>query len=533
MEASVMCELAAPVLQLEVWDIGNDGEGFAANGASLDAGTEIGRDVIADGTGISGRGGGSESWRSSSHRRLAVLQWVTARATECMALRAAVPALSLGATLLLGLPPAAAAACAPMLVTAHAHAALWGHAAAAGAAADTTAEFRKMNQMAGVADDGDFIFYEPLQSDETLSSGILNAHHSFGGLSPEHAQRVALLQTAHHLTLKCNGYGAAISMIADVIHVVSSTTDPVSTPAAASSTFAVLHLLASHTRRGVTYARNKALTMKRDEESRRDFWGDEVDRNTTRLGHLVVQTFDAAATMVVDTFSIITGAPSMKHHSSQRRRITTTTHEMSLSMLASLCCVVLSGANAALSSLVFAAMWTPPSLGGNGNGSFAKFDDVIRAAYQNSGRLGIAVDHLCVVVDTGGPKIALTDHYTVLKQACALLSSHRVALRAAAAMRAGARVGELPSSAPPPRDFNGGVTSTAHRRKKQRHRDANVHHWVDMAAEEPSSDEGGGGGSFDDDDDDAIFCVRPSGGGVRPSGGTMAGWDIVGGEEKY
>ena len=246
----------------------------------------------------------------------------------------------------------------------------------------------------------------------------------------------------------------------------------------------------------------------------------EVDRNT-RLGHLVAQTFDAAATMVG-------GA----------------THEMSLGMVVSLCYVVLSGANVALSSFVSAAMWIPTTLPppsrspppppsvdteaeAAASGQF-EFDGVIRAVYQSSGKLGIAVDNLCVIV-AGEPDLA--DLRTLLKHACALLSSHRVDLRAAAAMRAGAHVDASPSSAPP-RLNGGGVATMAHHRKKQRRRDANVH-WVDMAAEEPSSDEGGGEGDFDDDEDDAIFCVRPSRGATKGGSGSIAGWDMVGWDKNH
>jgi hypothetical protein len=259
MEASVMSALAASALQLEAWDVGRRDGGSGTN---------------AEDAGISGR----ES-ESSSHRRLAVLQWVTARATECAALRAAVPALALAATLLLGLPTATAAACTPMLVTAHASAALWGHAEDF---ADVGSHGYNIGAGGGESGGGGGGGGELLQLAREETSQEQMTSVSVGGLSTEQAQRAGLLQTAHKLSLECNGGDAALSMIADVMHVVSSAADPVSAPAASTATAVALCLLASHVRGAVANARGESLKMERGSQAVA-----ATSNDCTRLGGLV------------------------------------------------------------------------------------------------------------------------------------------------------------------------------------------------------------------------------------------------------
>jgi hypothetical protein len=79
-----------------------------------------------------------------------------------------------------------------------------------------------------------------LINDNMNSTGLMRSEE----LSSECSQRAGLLRTAHHLTFRCDGTDSAISMIADVIHVVSSNADPVSFQAATTATSVALHLLA-------------------------------------------------------------------------------------------------------------------------------------------------------------------------------------------------------------------------------------------------------------------------------------------------
>ena len=478
-EASVMRALAAPVLHLEAWDSGHD-DGFTNNRFS---------------SGVPGGDEAGEAWS----RRLAVLQWVTARGTECIALRAAAPALSLGATLLLSLPPSAAAACTPMLVTAHASAALWGQTDANSTTAGggepahlfgnplQFAQDLLQEHMTGAVD-GAFLSSEHRCRgahsivDEKTNGSRFARHGHRGGVSLERSQRAGLLRTAHHLTLRCNGTDAAISMIADVMHVVSSRADPVSYQAAATATSVVLHLLAAHLQLAVDGARESTLSAFERVDGDPAAHGDSLDLNSiTRAGRLMVQTMDAAVMLVNNRSNSKRDADEVD---------------------------VLRGANAALLSLVStAAAWTGSSSSVSvPAGRERCFDDVAHAAYQSSGRLGVAVE-----------RSAGWDNDVDMKRECANMRLHRVTLRAAAAMRGGARLlhntATLPNSAVLP----GSVLAAgggAYDRSVSKYRKAQ---WVDMAAQEPSSDEDGDDG---DGDDDAIFCVRPSG------AVGIAGWEL-------
>ena len=79
------------------------------------------------------------------------------------------------------------------------------------------------------------------------------------GTSFERAQRVSLLKTAHHLTLKCDGVNAAIAVIMDVVHVISNTTDPMPLQSSSTAISVVLDLLTSHVGRIIKDVRDDAL----------------------------------------------------------------------------------------------------------------------------------------------------------------------------------------------------------------------------------------------------------------------------------
>lgn len=353
-----------------------------------------------------------------AERRLAVLQWVAARATECAALRAAAPALSLGATLLRGLPIETAKACASMVVTAHASAALWGHAEA---------------------------------NSDASTSGALRAN---------------LLRAAHDLTLKFNGANAAVSVLADIVHVIASTADPVPTAAAATSAEVVLCLVASHMRRTVEGVREAGLAQDQN-------CGSIDAAATIRLGKLIAETIDAAGAIVARG----TGGKSSRAESSPPKDAVAD---------------MLRGANEALVSLVSSGIWIP-------TGGKVRFDDVVHAAYQSSGRLGIAVD-----------KAYGSNACEAMRLEIISMRSNRVAMRAATALRSGERLHDDVLAGDDPE-------TRAHSRRRRKYGKL---HWVDLAAEEPSSEESDEDVT-DDDDDDAIFCVRPHGGSKG-----IAGWEL-------
>lgn len=471
---AVTCALAAPVLQPEASDVRNTND--ITDKCVLETGmTDLGN-VNPNDLRLSERD-------DESSRRLAVIQWVTARATECIALRASVPALSLGATLLLTLPPAAATAWTPILVTAHASAALWGYTDGNTFDSDVLPENRLISN--------------PLQSTQELfqehvARAVGEAHHheahnrlyemmkksnfaSLGELSLEFSQRVGLLQIGHYLTLRCNGADDAISMIADVIHVVSSSVDPVSSHAAAASIFVALHLLASHVHFAIDMARESALnqSIQSDEGSVID---SSLQDMITRLGRLIVKSIGAVVTMTNDSTDSKDKAAiqsgSWIHYGNQ----------------------VLHGINAALLSLILSANWFRSTSSGN-----AIFDDILHAAYISSGRLGMAVQNC-----------AQGDSLTEAQCEITNLKLHRVALRAAAALRGGERLTQNASFA----SWAGpAIVETRNKRVDGTFRRV---HWVDMDAQEPSD-----GGETDDneDDDDAIFCVHPNGMGI-------SGWEM-------
>jgi hypothetical protein len=440
-EASVISALAAPVLQLDSWDL-NNADGLAITFGAQDSAQD---DMASD---------------MASHTRLAVLQWVTARATECTALRAAAPALSLGATLLLGLPRASVTACCPTLVTAHASAALWGRTDLDTSQSDSF-ECRSLQLTRDLLQG-----YVECAVDDMILSEPQCATDFSDGTSFERAQRVSLLKTAHHLTLKCDGVNAAIAVIMDVVHVISNTTDPMPLQSSSTAISVVLDLLTSHVGRIIKDVRDDALGLnQRDREVNID-----VSDLLMRVGELIVQTIDAAAMLV-------------NNESGKKRKLS-----------AVVLVDIIHGVSATLLSLISISVWIASVRSGD-NKKSRRLDDVAKAAYESSGRLGIAVDSL----EGEGSNASV-------KRESARMRSNRVSLRAATALRAGAQLTDLSE------DKNAAKTGRRHRKfRKMR--------WVDMEAEEPSSDEGGVEGEADDDEDDAIFCVRPNGDGIE-------GWEM-------
>lgn len=386
----------------------------------------------------------------NSDGRLEMLQWVTARASECTALSAATPALSLGATLLLSLPLDTAKACTSMVVTAHASAALWGHAEDRDGA-DT---FTLTEDVA--VDISNLSRHLPTWVQAKQFFGELEGYVSDGD-SSEHARRSGLLVAAHHLALKFNGTDAAIAVLSDVVHVISSASNPVPSVAAATSASVVLRLIVEHLRRSVASVREETLEMGQKRSS--------VDAGAIlRLGKLIVHTLDAASAIV---------SKSARAGSSMSK-----TSLPSQSLLK-----ILQSANAALVSLVSTGIWIPA-------GGKLRFDDIVRTSYQSSGKLGIAVDN--------SDKTIMSDS---VRREIISMRSNREAMRAATALRCGERLHD---------DIVTGDDPETRARSRRRRKYGKLH-WVDLAAEEPSSEESEED-EMDDDDDDAIFCVRPNGG---------------------
>lgn len=338
-------------------------------------------------------------------------------------------------------------------------------------------------------------------------------------MSLERAQRAGLLQAAHHLTLRCDGTDAALSMIADVMHVVSSTAHPVSRQAAAAAISAVLHLLASHLRLAVDGARERALdddafarsvVTTADATEPLDNGGcppHRLDSNIiARTGRLMVQTMDAAAVLLLvneDNHNDGYGSTNARNADDD-----------------DVIYDVLCGANAALLSLVSTAVWigSSSSIYFHGSGSDARsFDDVAHTAYQSSGRLGLALHHL----------EGSSDVDTALKRECTNMRLHRAALRAAtAAVRggfsgAGAHSLDNLTNNPIPSAFVVSAAAVPSNRHERRVAKLRKIHWVDTAAQEPSSDEEQDGDG--DDDDDSMFCVRPSAAALVLG---IAGWEM-------
>ena len=229
--------------------------------------------------------------------RLVLLHWITARATECGALRAAVPALSLAANMLSALPEETAGACASMVVTAHASAALWGRECADpdGRPRDTRRRvFGNARRFARG------LFSGTKEERFLLNDVVGKISESNDVGAVDRARRAGVLEAAHHLAFAHNGAGAAVSTLADIAQVLSSTANPVPSSAAATNAAVVLHLLAAHVHRLVEGMRSSMFAPMPASgtlasPSKRAA-GDAAA--TLRLGRLMCQTLDAVTATV-------------------------------------------------------------------------------------------------------------------------------------------------------------------------------------------------------------------------------------------
>ena len=409
--------------------------------------------------------------------RLVLLHWVTARATECGALRAAAPALQLAATLLSGLSEETAGACASMVVTAHASAALWG-----GADADPD-EFER--RRVGVSSLGGRLLSGTAEERFFVKNVVVTNVVDGDDDVADRVRRASVLEAAHHLALAHNGAAAAVSTLADVVHVLCSTANPVPAAAAVTNAAVVLTLLAAHAHRAVDGAR--AAVFAQSPVPGTPLKGARVAVDvpgTLRLGRLVCQTLDAVtATVKRNGF----GDGSVSRTSLTAAKVAEALH----------------GANAAIAALVAVGNYFPQG-GGGASSASSRFDDIAHAAYQSAGKLGAAVD---------ARSISLTSNkLTCVKNQITRLRAQRTALRALVALRGGER---LLDDAPP-----GGDPDSRATRKFQRKYGGL--HWVDLAAAEPSSEESESDAS-EEDDDEEMFCVRPN---DREG---IAGWGLVDG----
>ena len=229
--------------------------------------------------------------------RLVLLHWITARATECGALRAAVPALSLAANMLSALPEETAGACASMVVTAHASAALWGRECADpdGRPRDTRRRvFGNARRFARG------LFSGTKEERFLLNDVVGKISESNDVGAVDRARRAGVLEAAHHLAFAHNGAGAAVSTLTDIAQVLSSTANPVPSSAAATNAAVVLHLLAAHVHRLVEGMRSSMFAPMPASgtlasPSKRAA-GDAAA--TLRLGRLMCQTLDAVTATV-------------------------------------------------------------------------------------------------------------------------------------------------------------------------------------------------------------------------------------------
>jgi hypothetical protein len=418
--------------------------------------------------------------------RLVLLHWITARATECGALRAAVPALALAANVLSALPEETAGACASMVVTAHASAALWGRE---GGDPDGSPRDARRRAVGNARRFARALFSGTKEERFFLNDVVGKIAEANDVGAVDRARRAGVLEAAHHLAFAHNGASAAVSTLADIAQVLASTANPVPSSAAATNAAVVLHLLAAHARRVVEGMRSSAFAPMPasgtlGSPSKRAA-GDAAA--TLRLGRLMCQTLDAVtATVKRNGFAgngvrASGGAP------------------MTVDTVAE----ALRGANAALAALVSAGNYSPQGGGGSASAS-SRFDDVAHSAYQSAGRLGAAVDARSTSLASGelGP----------IRSQTTRLRTYRTSLRAVVALRGGERLTD---------DVPAGDDPESRASSKFRRKYGKLH-WVDLAAEEPSSEESESDAS-EEDDDEEMFCVRPNG------GEGIAGWGLVDG----
>lgn len=415
--------------------------------------------------------------------RLVLLHWVTARATECGALRAAAPALSLAATLLSGLSEETAGACASMVVTAHASAALWGRA-------DADPDEHKRRSI-GVSRLGERLLSGTAEERYFVNKVVDDVGDDEDDVA-DRARRTAVLEAAHHLALVHNGAGAAVSTLADVVHVLSSTTNPVPSSAAATNAAVVLRLLAAHARRAVDGARSSVFAPTPTPRTPGTSGGarSAVDvSGTLRLGRLMCQTLDAVtATVKRNGFGDGSSARSGGETSLTAAKVAEALH----------------GANTALAALVAVGNYFPQG-GGGASSASSRFDDIAHAAYTSAGKLGAAVDARSIRLSSNA--LTSVNHQTTR------LRAQRTALRALVALHGGER---LTDNAPSGDDPESRASNKFQRKYGKLH-------WVDLTAAEPSSGESSESDASEEDDDDEMFCVRPNG------GEGIAGWGLVDG----
>ena len=421
-----------------------------------------------------------------SDGRLVLLHWITARATECGALRAAVPALALAANILSALPEETAGACASMVVTAHASAALWGRE---GADPDGQRRDRRRRVLGNARRLARGLFSGTKEERFFLEELVGKILEGDDDGAVDRARRAGVLEAAHHLAFAHNGAAAAISTLADVVQVLSSTTNPVPPSAAATDAAVVLHLLAAHVHRVVEGIRSSTFAAM-PASGTLGSPSKRVARDAAtalHLGRLMCQALDAVTATVKRNGFACNGvrAPGGA--------------PMTVQMVVE----VLRGASIALAALVSAGNYSPQGGGGAASAS-PRFDDVAHSAYQSAGRLGAAVD-------VRSTSLALGD-LGLIRSETTRLRMYRTSLCAVVALRGGERLmDDLPASNDPE-----SCASSKFRRKYGKL------HWVDLAAEEPSSDESESDVS-EEDDDEEMFCVRPNG------GEGIAGWGLVDG----
>ena len=418
--------------------------------------------------------------------RLVLLHWITARATECGALRAAVPALALAANILSVLPEEIAGACASMVVTAHASAALWGREGADPDGRTRDGVRRAFGNARRIARS---LFSGTEEERFFLKDIVGKISEANDVCAVDRARRAGVLEAAHHLAFAHNGAASAVSTLADVAQVLSSTANPVPSSAAATDAAVVLHLLAAHVHRVVKDMRSSTFAPMPASEilgspSKR---AAGVAAATLRLGRLMCQTLDAVTATVKRNGFACNGARASGGT------------PMTVETVAE----VLRGANTALAALVSAGNYCPQGGGGAVSAS-SRFDDVAHSAYESAGRLGAAVDARSAGLASG--------ELGLIRSETTRLRTYRTSLRAVVALRGGERLTD---------DVPAGDDPESRASSKFRRKYGKLH-WVDLAAEEPSSEDSESDASEEDDDED-IFCVRPNG------GEGIAGWGLVDG----
>jgi hypothetical protein len=388
--------------------------------------------------------------------------------------------------MLSALPEETAGACASMVVTAHASAALWGREGADPDGRPRDARRRVSGNSRRFARG---LFSGTKEERFLLNDVVGEISESNDVGAVDRARRAGVLEAAHHLAFAHNGAGAAVSTLTDIAQVLSSTANPVPSSAAATNAAVVLHLLAAHVHRLVEGMRSSMFapmpaSRTLASPSKRAA-GDAAA--TLRLGRLMCQTLDAVTATVKRNGFACNGVRASG----------------GAPMTVDTVVEALGGTNTALAALVSAGNYSPQGGGGAASVS-SRFDDVAHTAYQSAGRLGAAVDAQSTSLASG--------ELEVIRYQTARLQTYRTSLRAVVALRGGERLTD---------DVPAGDDPESRASSKFRRKYGKLH-WVDLAAEEPSSEESESGAS-EEDDDEEMFCVRPNG------GEGIAGWGLVDG----